>query len=525
MAYITSEGYKNVIYSGDANSRIRIWIDDVELEDADYYCEKLSVSSRILPKDASKRFSLDNFVSKELTLILHNVEINNNNKIKISLGILVDNDYEDIPLGIFNIQGIPTTDKDKKIIKLRDNSVLFDFNYNGQTLIDENGGTATKLQILKDICNQANVVCNIEEFIGANETFGFYDDSITARTYISYLAEQAGAIPTINRDGELIFIYLNNLATQRIPLSIVEKYTIGENYKISRVVYEDAIRKFEFGPNDYDNLFLNSANPFISSQEQIQEIYNIVNGFEINSISTGKIIGDPAIDHYDLVEIYDDYVEDENVIAKTLANQNFIYNGVMTTNFDTEIGLEQKKENVNINSEATFKKWAKTSIDNNTAEISMISSNITTLNTTVNNNYQEIVKKFDDYIPQGDLITVENTVKQLQTDTYTKTEINTKLTDGSVTKVLSTAGTFDENGLTIEKTNAKTKGNFNETGVTVMDATGSSNTELLFAGYDENLKETIVRSKNMNVTKYFTIGKNSRMEDYEDGTGVFYIGG
>ena len=120
-------------------------------------------------------------------------------------------------------------------------------------------------------------------------------------------------------------------------------------------------------------------------------------------------------------------------------------------------------------------------------------------------------------------------VTQLQTNTYTKTEINTKLTDGSVTKVSTTAGTFDENGMTIEKTDAKTKGNFNEKGVTVIDATGSTNTELLFAGYDEGLNETIVRTKNINVTKYLTLGTNSRMEDYvdednEDCTGVFWIG-
>ena len=124
---------------------------------------------------------------------------------------------------------------------------------------------------------------------------------------------------------------------------------------------------------------------------------------------------------------------------------------------------------------------------------------------------------------------VANSLFELKTNTYTKTEINTKLTDASVTKVSTTAGTFDENGMTIEKTNAKTKGNFNEKGVTVIDATGSTNTELLFAGYDEELNETIVRTKNINVTKYLTLGANSRMEDYvdednEDCTGVFWIG-
>ena len=88
---------------------------------------------------------------------------------------------------------------------------------------------------------------------------------------------------------------------------------------------------------------------------------------------------------------------------------------------------------------------------------------------------------------------------------------------------------FDENGLTIEKTNAKTKGNFNEKGMKIMDSTGSGDTELLFAGYDEGLNETIVRTKNIKVTKYLGIGKYSRIEDYKDengnnGTGIFFMG-
>lgn len=159
-----------------------------------------------------------------------------------------------------------------------------------------------------------------------------------------------------------------------------------------------------------------------------------------------------------------------------------------------------------------------------TQTVSEISSTVSTISTKEENDYQELLTRFDDYTPKSDLIDLENSVTQLQTDTYTKTEVNTKLTDGSVTKVSTTTGTFDQNGLTIEKTNAKTKGQFNEVGVKVMDATGSTDEELLFAGYDENLNETIVRSKNINVSKYLSIGTKSRIEDYENGTGIFYIG-
>ena len=376
MAYITSNEFEKTIYNQSNNHDLKLWFNDIELENADIYCEKLTVKSRILPDVASKRFSLDNFIAKEATLIIHDVDLTTiTDKVKISIGTLVGETYEYVPIGIFNIQDKPTTDGNKTTIKLRDNAVLFDYNYNAKPLIDENGGKATKLQILHDICKQIGVVCNITEFNGSNDKIGIYDNTIKARTYIAYLAEQAGAIPTIDRNGELIFVYINNLTTVRIPLSIVEKYEIGDKYRISRVVYEDGIRKFENIEEEnslHDNLYLNASNPYFSNKEQIDLIADIVDGFEIDSLMTGKIFGNPAIDSYDIIEIYDDYVEEETVIARTLANYEMIYNGLLTSNYKTQIGLEQKTENVSLNSEPTFRKYAKTSIDNINNDIELI---------------------------------------------------------------------------------------------------------------------------------------------------------
>lgn len=376
MAYITTKEYTETLYSQENNHDLKIFFDDVELEDADLHCERLTIKSRITPDDSKKTFYLDNFISKELTLVLHNVDLSKiKGKVNISIGTLVGDAYEYVPIGIFNIQDKPTTDGNTTTIILRDNSVLFDFNYNAKSLIDENGGTATKMQILKDICSKVGVVCNIEDFIGATDEVGIYDSTITARTYIAYLAEQAGAIATINRTGDLIFVYINNLYKHRIPLSIVEKYEKGDKYSISRVVYEDAIRKFQNPLDDEignDTLYINSANPYISSQEQVDSIFNIVNGFEIDSFTTGKILGNPSIDSYDLIEIYDDYTEEETVISTTLANHNLIYNGVFTAEYKTVIGLEAKQENVSLIGEANFRKYAKTSIDNINNDIEII---------------------------------------------------------------------------------------------------------------------------------------------------------
>lgn len=313
----TEEEYKNVIYSQDSRNKIQILFNSVELEDADYYCESFRLNSRIIP-NGSKVFGLNSFVANEAELILHDVDVNTIvDDVRISIGTLVNDTYEYVPIGIFHIQDKPVTDKNKVTIKLRDSSVKFDFNYNAEPLITNNGGSATKFQIFQDICTQAGVTTQIASFLGSEDVVSVYDNSKTARQYIAWLAEQSGAVATISREDELIFIYLNELEIVDVPLYYVEKYENGEPYKIERIVYEDAIRKFESPDPTLETmaeeeeqsqekkgtLYLDTANPYISSQEQVDSIFEEVGGFEINSFNTGKVLGNPAIDSYDLIEI------------------------------------------------------------------------------------------------------------------------------------------------------------------------------------------------------------------------------
>lgn len=379
MAYNTSSGYKTVIYSGDSNNKLLLKFNNVELENADIYCEKVTVKSSILP-NGSNRFSLENFISKEVEIVLHDVDINSIvDQVYIAIGTFVGSAYEYVPIGIFNIQDKPITDGNKITITLRDNAVKFDFNYNAQPLFDLHGGTATKLQILQDMCIIAGVECDITSFLGSTDLIGIYDSSIKARKYVSYLAGQAGMIPTIDRDGKLIFIDIKNLTTKVIPLNIVEKYENGIPYKISKTIYESGIIKYESGTTDNDVLYLDSANPYITTQEQVDSIHSLVNGFEIDSFKTGKILGDPSIDSYDLISI----IDGENTYT-TLATNTLVYQKSMIQTFDTQISLEARETNVSINSDATFKKYAKTNIDNINAQIEIIAGEVIDLSANVN---------------------------------------------------------------------------------------------------------------------------------------------
>lgn len=381
----TRQEYTDIIYSQDDRNRIRIWFNNVELNDAGEHCESFTETNAVIPIDGGKRFSIGSFMSKEGTLILRDLPAGTviADQVRISIGTLVDsanNIYEDVPIGIFNIQDSPETDKNKVTIKLRDNRVKFDFAYNARPLIQQNGGSATLLQILNDMCSQAGVTSDVSSFSGSSKAIGIYDNTVKATTYVSYIAEQAGAIPIITREGHLDFIYINNLTTWRIPLSIVEKYEIGTPYQIKRVVYESGTIKYETSNDDtLETLYLDGANVYINSQAQISAIFGIVEDFQIDSVTTGKILGNPAIDPYDLIEVYDDEDEEEPTIFKTLANNNYTFNGVHRQTFDTQIGKEERTENVSISGEGVFKKIVKTEIDNVNASITSVVQTVSTI--------------------------------------------------------------------------------------------------------------------------------------------------
>lgn len=159
-------------------------------------------------------------------------------------------------------------------------------------------------------------------------------------------------------------------------------------------------------------------------------------------------------------------------------------------------------------------------IKQTTKDYEVLVDTVDTLDTTVENNRQELLEKFDGYVPTSNLVQLEQKVQTIQTDTYTKTEINTKLIDGSVKKVSTTSGTFDEDGMHYEKSNAPTSSTINHLGVEVKST--ENNQSLLFAGYDEELNESIVKTENLTVNKYFVCG-NSRIENYGNGGGMFVL--
>ena len=159
------------------------------------------------------------------------------------------------------------------------------------------------------------------------------------------------------------------------------------------------------------------------------------------------------------------------------------------------------------------------------AVVQNIDNRVTDVANTLEQNSKDLSNSIDvlndslnDYAKQSSLITVTNSVEEIQTALNEQILVTQQIKEDGVEKVTTTTGfTFDKDGLTIAKTGADTKTLVDEDGMTVYSTTGSEESILL------NVDSQGVQTENLHVRTYTQIGSHSRLQDYEDGTAIFYI--
>ena len=134
------------------------------------------------------------------------------------------------------------------------------------------------------------------------------------------------------------------------------------------------------------------------------------------------------------------------------------------------------------------------------ASVKRIETNTETAITDVNKNINELTTKVESTMTAEDV----------------KLEIKSELANGVNSITTSTGFTFNDEGLTVEKSGSEMKTQITEDGMTVF----RDETAVLVAN---NIG---VQATNLQANTYLIIGNNSRFEDYDSGTrtGCFWIG-
>lgn len=288
--YNTSQNYKDKILNDSTQHELNIYIDN----------NKIEPNHIIDFKSTLELFNNNEFCLGCTPEIDIEFEIDKRdlpevyNEVYIETGI----DGEAVPIGYFTIQK-PIEDNEFKVkIKATDYMKKFEDNkYDGSDLTYP----ATMLQVLQDICTKVGVELGSTSFLNSDKQISVYDNTVSARTYLSYIAEQAEGFAVIGRDGKL-YIRTFGQDTVNVDINLFKDYKWGDKFKVSKVSYEDGIQDYKFGDNMADTIYINQNNMYIVDSEQIENIYNQIKNFEAYSFE-GETIIDPAYDIGDILII------------------------------------------------------------------------------------------------------------------------------------------------------------------------------------------------------------------------------
>lgn len=477
-------------------------------------------------------------------------------------GIKIGETINWISLGNFIVQDIEPNDT-TNINKVTAMDYMLKSNIEYRTELDYNSGEITILDVIQEACIQAGIELATMDFANCNfmvDSNQFVEGTLN-RQVIQAVAQISGTIAKIRSDNKLYLITpktkgllvkdVHIMTVAELNLLPVEKLSGTEN-KYSMSNYKELVIKRNTHPinlvslgmadvegenivlrdetsikeNGENSLVIND-NPFAYTQEKreqlITALFDIVKGFKYTSF---EIQGQskPYIETGDEVLVID---KEGNVFSSFLFRFNYKSPNGLESEMSAPSITRTTVNYQNVPSALDIAKRTEIVVNKELSKITAtVQKNEKQLLKDINNNYQDIIQKLDDKAQKTDVISLETAVETIQTNTNYAIKVAEDIQVNGVSKVKTETGyTFDEEGLTIEKTNAKTKSTLNESGLEVKDSTGSQDEVLLKAGYDKEIGETVVKSKNMNVERYLTIGKYSRIEDYEEGTGVFWIGG
>jgi hypothetical protein len=375
--YQVSEEYLSRIY--EEKQALKIYINGTKIEDR--YIYGCKPSGNVF---TNEEFALGSTPSIGIELKLDNRAIPSTiNSIYIESGL----EDELVPIGYFNVDDI-SEDDDITTFSLLDNMVKFDENYNGKELIDEKG-YATLLEVWLDICNKFGVEAGTTSFNGQDIQIAVYDSSLSARTYIGYIAEQAGGFAIIGRDGKLYIRKIGESVIEYSKKYLKSGFKFSNSLKITRVKYEDGIQDFVSGYDTENTLYISQDNMYITSQEQIDNIYDYYNELELYGFSgSGKI--DPAIDIGDILVID----------GKQIVYQGTMeYSGKFIASISSDIQSKAQEESTSRQvSQTTINRRVESSINQAEERIKTLISEIYEEDGIVNEKYTQILQEIDNIV-------------------------------------------------------------------------------------------------------------------------------
>ena len=358
-----------------------------------------------------------------------------------------------------------------------------------------------------NITDETGAAFFVEYPEGAN-----FEGTETIRELLDDIAEATQTIYYINADDILLFKRLDIAEDPVVTINKADYFTLES--KENRTL-ENICSATELG----DNVIVTTGvegetqyvrdNPFWELREDITELLDeaisIVGGTTITQFSC-EWRGNYLLEPGDKIAIV---AKDNSRIVSYLLNDKYTYNGGFSASTAWEYGEKngESVDNPTTLGEALKKTYAK--VDKTNKEIEIVAGETAAIKLTTNS-INNSVSQLDDNMT--DVIAEVNTKVTANEVSYS---IQTAMGEG-IERVTTTTGfTFNEEGLHISKENSEITTSITQDGMTVY----KNDEEVLVA---DNLG---VRAEDLHATTFLIIGNNSRLEDYGNRTGCFWIGG
>lgn len=365
-----------------------------------------------------------------------------------------------------------TDEKNFYVYDLIDKLVLFNFNYNAKTLIDaraEDELTTTLTDILTDMCTQAGVTLDETLTLINDIEVTWYDNTILARDYLSFIAELQGGYACILDNGKLTIVKHKMASQATIQIDNCEDFLLGEKKTISRVVYDNGIVKYEYGNETGNTLYINQNNVYITDTTVVENIYDEVVGLEFYSLQTGRCQLDPSVRAGDIIT----FTDGTNSYLTIAGYSSSFGGGNWLGNYSLNVASKQQEETQvkGINTEI---KSIKTIIDRTNASLAIVATETNTITT--------------------ELTETTNAVSQVQTDILNINE-DLSVASDNATLALEGVGTLEDttSALGIVQADLTTRLEYQETTVSdlLIDIDGVKQSMTYSGGY--NLIENCVK--------------------------------
>lgn len=238
----------------------------------------------------------------------------------------------------------------------------------------------TAIDLFKKICNDFNIPTSTTTFTNKDVEISSYDSELTARDYLSMIAELAGGYMIINSEGELNLKTFSTISLDNINYDEVDSYKLGEEIEIQRVVYsfEDTNYQSSRDENLY-TLYLSPDNLFLQliDENQFNAIVQNILGLKFNNITietTNKFfIGNQLLNF-----------TDESNTYIMLNQMEASYNGGFIGSYKNEIDTTKKNATSPITQGENIKRIRQL-INQEEAKITTVLEDISTINDTITN--------------------------------------------------------------------------------------------------------------------------------------------